>query len=161
MNAVELERNGCFFVCCFTLIEEILCCDCKEHRQNTKIPNMIHTGVQICEGGSKSAVTPASSRRQKISMILQIAPLIDQISVLDGVVVPIVGVEGQKKFPATVKVGLGRFQKPMGELARVYHRYYSRCLENSHNLASVGRLLTTVSKITHDIRLKSRLGIGQ
>ena len=31
---------------------------------------------------------PASSRRQKISMILQIAPLTDQISVLGGIVVP-------------------------------------------------------------------------
>ena len=30
---------------------------------------------------------PASSRRQKISMILQIAPLTDQISVLGGIVV--------------------------------------------------------------------------
>ena len=47
-------------------------------------------------GGSKSAGTLASSRRQKISMILQIAPLIDQISVLGGVVVPIIDV-GQTK----------------------------------------------------------------
>ena len=38
---------------------------------------------------------------------------------------------------------------------------YSRCLENSYNLASVGRLLTTVSKITRDVRFKFRLGIGQ
>ena len=64
----------------------------------------------------------ASSRRQKISMILQIAALIDQISVLDGVLVPIVDVGCQKKFPAMVKVGLSRFQKPTGELASVYHR---------------------------------------
>ena len=51
------------------------------------------------EGGSKSARTPASSRRQKISMILQFAPLIDQISVpvLGGFVVPIVDVECLKK----------------------------------------------------------------
>ena len=42
----------------------------------------------------------------------------------------------------------------------MYHRYYSRCLENSYNLASVSRLLTTVSKITRDVRLKFRLGIG-
>ena len=35
---------------------------------------------------------PASSKRQKISMILQISLLIDQISVLSGVVVPIVDV---------------------------------------------------------------------
>ena len=50
-------------------------------------------------GGSKSAKTPASSRSQKISMILQFAPLIDQISVpvLGGFVVPIVDVECLKK----------------------------------------------------------------
>ena len=67
---------------------------------------------------------PASSRRQKISMILQFAPLIDQISVpvLGGVVVPSVDVECLKKCPATIKVGLSRFQKPTGELASVYHR---------------------------------------
>ena len=65
---------------------------------------------------------PASSRRQKISMILQIAPLTDQISVLGGVVVPIADVGCQKKCPAMVKVGLSRFQKPIGELASVYHR---------------------------------------
>ena len=65
---------------------------------------------------------PASSRRQKISMILQIAPLIDQISVLGGIVVPIVDVGCQKKCPAMVKVGLSRFQKLIGELASVYHR---------------------------------------
>ena len=35
---------------------------------------------------------PAPSKRQKISMILQISLLIDQISVLSGVVVPIVDV---------------------------------------------------------------------
>ena len=62
---------------------------------------------------------PASSRRQKISMILQIAPLIDQISVLGGVVVPVADVGCQKKCPAMVKVGLSRFQKPIGELASV------------------------------------------
>ena len=48
-------------------------------------------------------------------MILQIAPLIDQISVLGEV-------ECQKKCPAIVKVGLSRFQKSIGELASVYHR---------------------------------------
>ena len=46
-------------------------------------------------------------------------------------------------------------------MASVYHRYYSRCLENSYNRSSVSRLLTTVSKITRDVRLKFRLGIGQ
>ena len=69
----------------------------------------------------------------------------------------------QKKCSAMVKAGLSQFQKLIGELASVYHRKYSltRCLENSYNLASVSRLLTTVCKITHDIRLKFRLGIGQ
>ena len=52
-------------------------------------------------------------------MILQISPLIDQISVLGGVVVPIADVGCQTKCPAMVKVG--RFQKPIGELASVYH----------------------------------------
>ena len=65
---------------------------------------------------------PASSRRQMISMILQIAPLTDQISVLGGIVVPIADVGCQKKCPAMVKVGLSRFQKLIGELASVYHR---------------------------------------
>ena len=60
---------------------------------------------------------PASSRRQKISMILQFAPLIDQILVLRGVIVPVVDVECLKKCPAMVKVGLSRFQKSIGELA--------------------------------------------
>ena len=113
-------------------------------------------------GGSISAVTPASQwRRQKTSMILQIAPLTNQISVLGGIVVPIADVGCHKKCPAMVKVGLSRFQKLIRELASVYHRYYSRCLENSYNRSSVSRLLTTVSKITRDVRLKSRLGIGQ
>ena len=113
-------------------------------------------------GGSISAVTPASQwRRQKISMILQIAPLTNQISVLGGIVVPIADVGCHKKCPAMVKVGLSRFQKLIRELASVYHRYYSRCLENSYNRSSVSRLLTTVSKITRDVRLKFRLGVGQ
>ena len=33
MNAVELERNGWFFL--FTFIEEMLCCDWKEHREKS------------------------------------------------------------------------------------------------------------------------------
>ena len=105
----------------------------------------------------------ASLRRQKILMILQIAPHTDQISVLGGIVVPVADVGCQKKCSAMVKAGLSQFQKLIGELASVYHRKYSltRCLENSYNLASVSRLLTTVCKITHDIRLKFRLGIGQ
>ena len=67
---------------------------------------------------------PASSRGQKISMILQFAPLIDQISVavLGGVVVPLIDVECVKKCTAMVKVGLSRFQMPIREWASVYHR---------------------------------------
>ena len=38
-----------------------------------------------------------------------------------GVVVPIVDVECLKRCPAIVKEGLSRFQKPVGELASVYH----------------------------------------
>ena len=48
---------------------------------------------------------PASSRRQNISMTLQIAPHTDQILVLGGIVVPIANVGFQKKCPAMVKVG--------------------------------------------------------
>ena len=70
------------------------------------------------------------------------------MSVLGGVVVPMADVGCQKKCSAMVKVGLSRFQKLIGELASMYHRYYSRCLENSYNMASVSRLLTTVSKKT-------------
>ena len=57
-------------------------------------------------------------------MILQFAPFVDQISVsvLGGVVVLLVDVECLKKCTAMVKVGLSRFQKPIGELASVYHR---------------------------------------
>ena len=67
---------------------------------------------------------PASSRRQKIWIILQFATFIDKISVpvLGGVVVPLVDVEYLKKCTAMVKVGLSRFQKLIGELASVYHR---------------------------------------
>ena len=59
---------------------------------------------------------PASSRRQKISMILQIAPLTDQISVLGGIVVPLADVGCPKKCPAMVKVGLSRFQNMTGQM---------------------------------------------
>ena len=54
-----------------------------------------------------------------------------------------------------VKVGLSLFQKPIGELASVYHRWYARRLENSDDL------LATLCKITRPVRLRSRLGIGQ
>ena len=89
-------------------------------------------------GGFKSPRTQASSRRRKISMILQSAPLIDQISVpvLGGVVVPLVDVECRKKCTAMFKVELSRFHKPIGKLASVYHREYARRLENSCNLAT-------------------------
>ena len=66
-------------------------------------------------------ILPASSGRQKIPIILQFAPLIDQVSVFGGVVVPIVDVECLKKCPAMVQVRLNPFQKPIGELASVYH----------------------------------------
>ena len=71
-------------------------------------------------------------------MILQFASPIDQISVpeLGGFVVPLVDVECLKKCTAVIKVGLSRFQKPIGELASVYHRWYARRLENSYNLAT-------------------------
>ena len=52
-----------------------------------------------------------------ISMILQFAPLIDEISVsvLGGFVVPLIDVECPKKCTAIVKVELSRFQKPIGK----------------------------------------------
>ena len=88
MNAVELEQNGCscFF---FTFIEEMLCCDWKEHRQKslqielvTKYdtknaykeslvggPNLRRGGSISASGfgpgGSKSAVTPAFQERNQ------------------------------------------------------------------------------------------------
>ena len=65
---------------------------------------------------------PASSRRQKISMILQFTPLIDEISVLGGVVIPVVDIERLKKCPVIVKAGLSRFRKQIEGLASVYHR---------------------------------------
>ena len=65
---------------------------------------------------------PASSSCQKISMILQFTPLIDEISVLGGVVIPTVDIERLKKCPAIIKVGLSRFRKPIVGLASVYHR---------------------------------------
>ena len=57
----------------------------------------------------------ASLRRQKISMILQIALHTDQISVLGGIVVPVADVGCQKKCSAMVKVGLSQFQKLIGK----------------------------------------------
>ena len=52
-----------------------------------------------------------------ILMISQFAPLIDQISV-----VPLVDVECLKKCTASLKVGLRRFQRPIGELESVCYR---------------------------------------
>ena len=104
---------------------------------------------------------PTSLRRHKISMILQIAPLIDQISVFEWSRSSSSKCRVPKEVSGHGKVGLSRFQKPIGELAGLYHRSNSRCLENSYNLAPVSRLVTTVSKITRDVRLKSRLRIGQ
>ena len=110
----------------FTFIEEILCCDRKEHRQKSwQIELVTKFGLNMIQrmlkrkvwfGGSISAVTPASQwRRQKTPMILQIAPLTNQISVLGGIVVPIADVGCHKKCPAMVKVGLSRFQKLIRE----------------------------------------------
>ena len=67
---------------------------------------------------------PAAARRQKISMISQFTLPIDQISipVLGGFAVPLADVGCLKKCAAMVKVGFSRFQMPIGELARVYHR---------------------------------------
>ena len=81
---------------------------------------------------------PASSRRQKIWIILQFATFIDQISVpvLGGVVVLLIDVECLKKCTAMVKVGLSRFQMPIREWESVYHRQYARHLENSYSLAT-------------------------
>ena len=95
---------------------------------------------------------PASSRRRKISMTWQFAPLVDQISVLGGVVVPIPGVGCQKKCPATVKVGsiddltirpthrsnLGRFQKTIGGLAII-----SECSALTDNTQGIWKIHTT------------------
>ena len=67
INAVELERNGCFFCICFTFIEE--CCVVIERNIDKKLANRISDqiwykgclkgkfgrgGVQIGEGGSIS-----------------------------------------------------------------------------------------------------------
>ena len=65
---------------------------------------------------------PASSRRQKISMILQFTPLIDEISVLGGVVIPVVDIERLNKCPVIIKAGLSRFRKQIEGLASLYHR---------------------------------------
>ena len=54
-----------------------------------------------------------------MSMILQITPLTDQISVLGGIVVPVADVGCQTKFPAMVKVGLSRFPKLMGGISKL------------------------------------------
>ena len=48
-------------------------------------------------------------------MILQIAPLTDQISVLGGIVVPIADVGCQKKCPAMVKVGFPKADRGIGK----------------------------------------------
>ena len=65
---------------------------------------------------------PASSSCQKISMILQFTPLIDEISVLGGVLIPIVDIERLKKCPVIIKAGLSRFRKEIEGLVSLYHR---------------------------------------
>ena len=54
--------------------------------------------------------------------------------------IPMVEAECLKKSAAVIKVELSRFRKPIGGLAGVYHRWYSRRLKNSYNLAPVCRL---------------------
>ena len=89
-------------------------------------------GVQICEGGPYALTdldggvqircdTGIFETPKDIDDFTN-CPLIDQISVLVGVVVPMVDVGWQKKCPPIVKVGISRFQKPTGESASMYHR---------------------------------------
>ena len=77
INAVELERNGCFFVFFFPFIEEY--CVVIEKNIDKKLANRISDqiwykgclkgkfgrGVQICEGGFISAVTPVFQERNQ------------------------------------------------------------------------------------------------
>ena len=81
-------------------------------------------------------------------MILQFAPFIDQISVpvLGGFVVPLVDVESLKKCSAMVKVGLSRFQKPIGELVRNPFVVASYFLKLSLEIRSVLYKKTTTKK---------------
>ena len=53
-----------------------------------------------------------------------------------GFGVPLIDVECLKKCTAMAKVGFSRFQKPIGELASVYHRQHAKRLENSYKLAT-------------------------
>ena len=129
--------------------------------QKTKMSRFINDSFATCGVASfqmqKMKLTwfcrePASSRRRKISMTWQFAPLVDQISVLGGVVVPIPGVGCQKKCPATVKVGsiddltirpthrsnLGRFQKTIGGLAII-----SECSALTDNTQGIWKIHTT------------------
>ena len=65
-------------------------------------------------------------------MILQIAPLIDQISVLGGVVIPIVDVGCHGKGRSIPKADRG-----IGKRVCQEEKKCARCQENSYNLASV------------------------
>ena len=78
--------------------------------------------------------------------------------------IPIVEAECLKKSAVVIKVGLSRFRKPIGGLASVYHRWYSRRLKNSYNLAPVCRLylppcakLRVPSDLCFDLELVNRL----
>ena len=81
-------------------------------RRGVHIRQRIWTGgVQIrCDTGIFETPRDVDDLQIHKFTNLQIAPLIDQISVLGGVVVPI------------VDVGLSRFQKPIWKLASAYHR---------------------------------------
>ena len=86
---------------------------------------------------------PASSRRQKISMILQFALLIDQISVLvwGGFVVSLVDIDS--------KYLLGNWPACTTDSTQDVWKIH------------ITWLFTTLCKITRPVRLRSRLGIGQ
>ena len=90
----------------------------------------------------------------KISMILQFASLLDQISVpvLGGFVVPVVDVECLN--------GKGRAKS----IPKAYWGVGKQCTTDSTQdvwKIDITWLLTTLCKITRPVRLRPRLGIGQ
>ena len=82
---------------------------------------------QVTCGDPETEVDLILSRASIFETLKDIDNFIDQISVpvLGGFVFPLVDVECLKKCSlpvAMVKVGLSRFQIPIGELASMYHR---------------------------------------
>ena len=81
MNAVELERNGCCCCCCFFYLYWGNVVLWLKRTSTKKLANRISyqiwykgclkgkfgRGVQICEGGSISAVTPARDKTRSAS----------------------------------------------------------------------------------------------